>query len=71
MSEDIIRSITTIAVAIIGVATLAVIVSKQAQTPQVISAAGNSFAQSLAAAVSPVTGGGLGVSLGTNPYNSL
>lgn len=49
--------IVTIAVAIIGVATLAVIVSRQAQTPQVIGAAGSAFAQALGAAVSPVTGG--------------
>lgn len=71
MSDDIIRSITTIAVAIIGVATLSVIVSKNAQTPQVIGAAGQSFAASLAAAVSPVTGGGMSLGLGTNPFNTL
>jgi hypothetical protein len=70
MSDEIIRSIVTIAVAIVGVATLSVIVSRNAQTPQVIQAAGNSFAGALAAAVSPVTGGG-GVSLGMNPYNTL
>lgn len=70
MTDDIIRSITTIAVAIVGVAVLAVIVSKNAQTPQVIGAAGTSFAQSIAAAVSPVSGG-MGVSLGANPFNTL
>lgn len=59
--DEIWRGVVTIAVAIIGVATLSVIVSKNAQTPQVINAAGNSFAQALGAAVSPVSGG---VSLG-------
>lgn len=70
MTDELIRSVTTIAVAIVGVAVLSVIVSKNAQTPAVIGAAGNSFAQSIAAAVSPVTGGG-GISLGVNPYNQL
>lgn len=70
MGDEIIRSITTIAVAIVGVAILAVIVSKNAQTPQVIGAAGTSFAQALGAAVAPVSGG-MGVSLATNPFNTL
>lgn len=50
--------VITIAVAIIGVAIVATLVSKNAQTPQVIGAAGNAFAQALAAATGPVTGGG-------------
>lgn len=62
--DEIWRGVVTIAVAIIGVATLSVIVSKNAQTPQVIGAAGQSFAQALGAAVSPVTGG---TSLGVMP----
>lgn len=65
--DEIWRGVVTIAVAIIGVATLSVIVSKNAQTPQVIGAAGNSFAQALGAAVSPVTGGA-GI-LGVNSYS--
>lgn len=56
--KDILDSIVTIGVAIIGVATLSVIVSRNAQTPQVIKSAGDSFAEALGAAVSPVTGGG-------------
>lgn len=57
--------IVTIAVAIIGVAIVAVIVSKNAQTPQVLQAAGQALSTGIGAAVSPVTGGsGLG-NLGT------
>ena len=55
---DTMDKVATIAVAIIGVATLAVIVSKKAQTPQVITSAGKAFSSALAVAVSPVTGGG-------------
>lgn len=57
--------VVTIAVAIVGVATLSVIVSRNAQTPQVINAAGKSFAEAIGAAVSPVSGGfTLGVPVG-------
>lgn len=45
------------ATAIVGVAILAVLVSKNAQTPAVISSAGKAFGGVLSAAVSPVTGG--------------
>lgn len=51
------ESIVTIAVAIIGLATLAVIVSRNANTTGVINSAGNAFSRSLATAISPVTGG--------------
>lgn len=45
---------------IIGVALVAVLVSKNAQTPQVINSGGNALSNFLAVAVSPVTGGGQG-----------
>lgn len=51
-------SITAIAVAIIGVAIVAVIVSSNAQTPQVLQAAGSAFGGILQVAVSPVTNSG-------------
>lgn len=51
------NSIVTIALAIVGIAILAVIVSRNAQTPQVLQAATQGFAQDIGAAVSPVTGG--------------
>jgi hypothetical protein len=50
--------VVSIATAIIGVAILAVIVSKNAQTGNVITAAGNALSTDIGAAVSPVTGGG-------------
>lgn len=49
--------IVTIAVAIVGVATLAVLVSRNANTAGVISSAGRAFSESLRAATGPVTGG--------------
>jgi hypothetical protein len=50
--------ITTIAIAIVGVAILAALVSKRANTTAVIDSAGNAFSRSLATALSPITGGG-------------
>lgn len=55
--DDFVKQLVTIATAIVGVAIVAVLVSKNANTANVISAAGSSFSQSLATAVSPVTGG--------------
>lgn len=53
-------TIVTIATAIVGLAILAVLVSNSANTAGVLKAATGGFAQDLSAAVSPVTGGGLG-----------
>jgi PRD1 phage membrane DNA delivery len=50
-------SLVTIATAIVGIAILAVLVSRNAQTPAVIGAAAQGFAADIGAAVSPVTGG--------------
>lgn len=52
------ESIVTIAVAIIGLATLAVIVSKKANTSAVIGSASGAFNSALGTAISPITGGG-------------
>jgi hypothetical protein len=46
----------SIAAALIGLAIVAVLVSKQAQTPQVLQSAGTAFSAVIAAAVAPVTG---------------
>jgi len=54
------ESVVTVAVAIIGLATLAVVVSRNARTVDLIKAGGNVFNTSLATALSPVTGGGGG-----------
>lgn len=64
------QGIVSIAVAIVGIAIIAVLVSRNAQTPAVIGAASGGFAQDIAAAVSPVTGmggmmGGMGMGMGS------
>lgn len=45
------------AAAIVGLALVAVLVSRNAQTPQVITSAGTAFSGVLRAATGPVTGG--------------
>jgi hypothetical protein len=50
------ETLTTIALAIVTLGIVSVLVSKKAQTPQVIQAAGSAFGNSLAVAESPVTG---------------
>jgi PRD1 phage membrane DNA delivery len=56
MTSGIWESVATIAAGVIGVAILAVLVSKNAQTPQVLGAAGSAFSNVLSAATGPVTG---------------
>ncbi|MDR3562357.1 MAG: hypothetical protein P4N59_13130 [Negativicutes bacterium] len=56
MSDELMRSLTSIAVAIVGLAVLAVIVSKNANTSAVIQASGSAFSNAIATAQSPVTG---------------
>lgn len=48
--------IVTIALAIVGLAVVATLVSRKAQTPAVIQASGSAFSNALAVAESPVTG---------------
>lgn len=70
MSEQLVSSVTTVLLAIVGVAIIAVLVSRNANTTGVISAGGSAFSQDLGTALSPVTGGsfgsftGLGAGLG-------
>jgi PRD1 phage membrane DNA delivery len=61
MGEQLVSSVVTVSVAIVGLAIIATLVSKNANTAQIIGAGGSSFSQALTAAVSPVTGGGLNV----------
>lgn len=60
MSEQLITAITTVLMAIIGVAIIAVIISKQANTTSVIGAGASGFSQMLGTALSPVTGNSSG-----------
>lgn len=48
--------LSTIGLAIVTVAIVSVVVSKKAQTPQVIQATGSAFSNALGVAESPVTG---------------
>lgn len=54
--NQITESIVTILTAVIGVAILAVLVSRKSATTSVLQAGGNAFSQILGVAVSPVTG---------------
>ncbi len=56
--SEFMKEISTIALAIVGIAILAVLVSRNAQTPSVIQSAASGFSQSILAAESPVTGSG-------------
>lgn len=56
--NDFIAVGSAIGVAVIGLAIVSVIVSKNAQTPQVLQAGGSALASLINAAVSPVTQGG-------------
>ncbi len=58
--------VVTILVAVIGVAMLATLVSKNANTAGVLKAGGSAFSDILKAATGPVTGGG-GLSLPSLP----
>lgn len=58
MSNELITSVVTVLTAIVGVAIIATLVSKNANTAGVITAGGSAFSQSLSTALSPVTGGG-------------
>jgi membrane DNA delivery protein len=57
------EAIVTIATAIVGLAIIAILVSKKSQTPAVIQAAGSAFGNSLAVAESPVTGNAYNIDL--------
>jgi hypothetical protein len=58
--NETVQGLVSIFLAIVGVAIVAVLVSKQANTAEVIKSFTSGFAQDLGVAVSPVTGGGIG-----------
>lgn len=68
--EQMWTSLVSIATAIVGVAILAVLVSKNSATSQVIGSAGDAFSKSLGVAVSPITGGKFNFSTGTTGSNN-
>jgi hypothetical protein len=60
MGSNALGQIATVFSAIVGVAILAVLVSRNSQTPAVIQSAGRAFSDSLRAATGPVMGSGFG-----------
>lgn len=58
--DKLLKEFGVIAAGIIGLATIAVLVSRNAQTGQVIKSGGDAFSGLIRAAVSPVSGGGFG-----------
>jgi len=58
MSDHLMTGIVSVLLAIIGVAAVALLVSRNAQTGGVLNAGAGAFSCSLATALSPVTGGG-------------
>ena len=60
MGESLITSATTVILAIVGVAIIALLVSRNAQTGTVISAGSQGLSTGLLSALSPVTGQGTG-----------
>lgn len=71
MGDRLVTSVVTVLVAIVGVAIIAVLVSKNANTSGVLTAGGNAFSSALGAALSPVTGGGMGSFSGGGGLNSF
>ena len=60
--NNVVSQIVVVATAIVGLAVLAVLVSKNSNTAGVITSGGNAFSSAIKAAVSPVVGGGYGSS---------
>lgn len=60
MGREVLETITSIVTAIIGLAILSVLVSRNANTSGVIRSASSGLANDIEAAVSPVTGSSLG-----------
>lgn len=54
--HPILEAVTTVLIAIVGVAIIALIISPKAKTSQVIQATASGFGNSLAVAMTPVTG---------------
>ena len=57
MSDSLATSIVTVLLAVIGVAVIAVLVSKNAQTSNIIKTGSTGFSNILGSALSPITGG--------------
>lgn len=70
MSSEIVGAVVSIALAIIGLATLAVLLSRGSNTAGILGAGGSALARDISAATAPVTGatfGALGATGGDLP----
>lgn len=56
MGDQLISSVVTVATAIVGLAIIATLVSKNANTSQIVTSSGNAFSGALQAAEGPVLG---------------
>lgn len=68
MASELFNSLVVIATSIVGLAIIAVLVSRNANTAGVIGAAAKGFSQTISAAVAPVSGGGFGGGLSAPTY---
>lgn len=59
------KEVGVVLTGIVGLAVIAVLVSQKARTAEVVGTAGDAFANALQAAVSPITGSGVGGGLNT------
>ena len=66
MSGSLVESLVSVALAIVGVATVAVLVSNNANTSGVVSSLSSAFTGALGTALSPVTGAGSATSTYSN-----
>ena len=57
MGDQLISSVVTVLIAIVGLAIIATLVSKNAETSNIISSGGSAFSGALQAAEGPVLGG--------------
>lgn len=71
MGDQLIASVVTVATAIVGLAIIAVLVSKQANTSSVITSGGSAFSQAISAAVSPITGGSSSLTNFSSPAGTM
>lgn len=62
--NNILEPVVTIATAIVGVAILAILISKKSNTAGVLQAAASGFSNALGTAISPVTGSNIGFNVG-------
>lgn len=60
MSDNLITAVVSIVLAIIGLASLSVVLSKNANTSGVLQSAAQGLSTDIGAAVAPIGGGGLG-----------